>query len=371
MTKQTLEYDPFKRGPFPVGVISQDIPVPKEERIIPTEIWYPATDKYMGQDLSEETKDKYVTMDPLPSFWDGPEYLIQNAIRDAKLREGSFPLIVYSHGNGGHRRLTSHMCTHLASHGYLVISPDHLGNTFMDFMTFGDKTEQELFQILAQVFVNRPKDVVFLIDCMLNNETLIPSDAVENEKIGITGYSYGGWTILMAAFRDKRISAILPIATAGGKIPNSAEPNPLHDALNLNWVHKIETLYLAAEKDSLVPLNSVKDLYNRTPGPKEMIVIKNADHFHFCTYTEMAHELLRSQPELLFGNTPIAKQIKENMLPISELCPPDNAKKFLNSLGLAHMDAHLKNNIAAKEWLEGNIKNVMASKGIEVEVLQK
>lgn len=369
MSKQILEYDPFKRGAFPVGVISQDIPVPREERIIPTEIWFPATDEYFGKDLSKETEDKYVSMDPPPTFWEGPEYLTQSAVRDAKLREGSFPLIAYSHGNGGHRRLTSHLCCHLASHGYVVISPDHLGNTFMDFMSFGDKTEQELIQIGTQVFINRPKDITFLIDCILNNETLIPSDAIETDSIGITGYSYGGWTILMAALSDQRISAILPIAPGGGKTPDSDEDNPLYNALKLNWDHEIATLYIAAEKDSLVPIASVNDLFNRTPEPKKMIVINNADHFHFCTYTEMAHEMLRSQPELLFGDTPFSKQIKENMLPITELCPSELAQAFLNSLGLAHMDAHLKNNRAAEKWLKGNIKSIMTSKGIDVEVV--
>lgn len=369
MNSEESKYDPFNRGPFPVGVLSQDIPVPNEERIIPIEIWYPATDEYLGQDLSEEIKDKYAPMDPPPSFWEGPEYLIQSAVRDAKLRDGSFPLIAYSHGNGGHRRLTTHLCCHLASHGYVIISPDHLGNTFMDFMSFGTKTEQELFQIGAQVFVNRPKDILFLIECVLNNETLIPLNAIDEEHIGITGYSYGGWTILMAADRDQRISVILPIAPAGGAIPDSNEINPLYDALNLKWNHEISTLYLAADKDSLVPLKSVDDLFNRTPDPKKMIVIKNADHFHFCTYTEMAHEMLRSQPELLFGDTPVAKSIKENMLPYSELCPAEVAKNFLNSLGLAHMDAHLKKNLSAVEWLKGDIKSFMADKGIDIEVV--
>ncbi|MHA2394142.1 MAG: alpha/beta hydrolase family protein [Promethearchaeota archaeon] len=370
MNNQTVKYDPFKRGPFPVGVISQELAVPKGERIVPTEIWYPATDEYQGQDLSEETKDKYPMMDPIPPGWLGPEFATQDAVRDANLREGSFPLIIYSHGHGGFRILTAYLCTHLASHGYVVASPDHLGNTFEDMMSFATKTEQELMEIETQVFINRPIDVRFLIDCVLENKTRIPSKIIDNEHIGVTGYSYGGWTILMATSRDERISVALPIASVGGAFEDTSLENPAYDFLNLDWKHDVHTLYLAAEKDSIVPISSIYDLFNRSHEPKGMVVLNNADHLHFSLNMEFTHEMIRSQPELLFGDTPITKQIKENMLPFSELISVKRSEDFLRSIGLAHMDAYLKQNSAAEEWLKGDVKSIMADKGIDIRVVQ-
>ena len=41
-----------------------------------------------------------------------------------------------SHGFGGHRRQSTHFCTHLDSHGYVVAAPDHLGNTTMETMAW-------------------------------------------------------------------------------------------------------------------------------------------------------------------------------------------------------------------------------------------
>ena len=56
----------------------------------------------------------------------------QCATRDAQARSGPHPLIVFSHGFGGERRQTTHLCTHWASHGYAVVAMDHVGNTAMD-----------------------------------------------------------------------------------------------------------------------------------------------------------------------------------------------------------------------------------------------
>ncbi|MHA2183024.1 MAG: alpha/beta hydrolase family protein, partial [Promethearchaeota archaeon] len=134
------KYNPFHRGSFPVGVLSQEMHDPSRNRSLPTEIWYPATDEYKGQDLSEETKDKYSIIG-IPGS--------QDAVRDAKLRGGTFPLIIFSHGYGGFNTISSHLCCHLASHGYIVLAPNHVGNTIMDVMTHTEKTEQEIMNIFA------------------------------------------------------------------------------------------------------------------------------------------------------------------------------------------------------------------------------
>jgi len=365
------KYDPFERGPFPVGVLSQNLLSPKGERMIPTEIWYPASDEYIGQDLSEETQDKYSILDPLPPFWEGPSFTTQEAIRDAVVRQASYSLIIYSHGFGGHRRSTSYLCSHLASHGYVVASSDHIGSTIMDIMSFATKTEQEVIEIGTQVFLNRPEDVRIIINSILENKTPIPSDIIDGEHIGVTGYSYGGWTILMATSREERIAAALPIASPGGALQDPNTPNFLYNALNLNWKREVPTLYLAAEKDTLVNINSIHDLFNRSKDPKGMIILNNADHFHFHELPEFIHEMIRSQPELLFGDTPVSKWIKETMLPFTELCPGKNAEDFLRGLGLAHMDAHLKSNQTAADWLKGDIEGIMTGKGIDVKVLSE
>lgn len=46
----------------------------------------------------------------------------------------TFPLIVYSHGNNGSRYIDSVYTGALASQGYIVVAPDHPGNTALDLL---------------------------------------------------------------------------------------------------------------------------------------------------------------------------------------------------------------------------------------------
>ena len=52
--------------------------------------------------------------------------------------------------------------------------------------------------------------------------------------------------------------------------------------------------------------------------------------------------------------------------PISDFCPGAHAYDFVRGLGLAHMDAHLKENAAAAAWLAGDLETVFATRGIAV-----
>src|SRR5689334_11687890 len=52
-------YDPFIRGRFPVGVRTFQA-TDERDRIFPCEIWYPAAERYAGQDMARETQDSFI-----------------------------------------------------------------------------------------------------------------------------------------------------------------------------------------------------------------------------------------------------------------------------------------------------------------------
>ncbi|MGZ3509284.1 MAG: alpha/beta hydrolase [Vulcanimicrobiaceae bacterium] len=106
------EYDPFVRGRFPVGVRTIQALDNVRDRPFPCEIWYPAAAQHAGQDIAPGTQDVFTV--PLR---DTPRR--QLAVRDAAARPGTYPLIVFSHHSGGHRRTATFLCTHLSSHGYV------------------------------------------------------------------------------------------------------------------------------------------------------------------------------------------------------------------------------------------------------------
>src|SRR2546425_5220399 len=115
---RAAEYDPFVRGRFPVGVRTIHALDSGRNRQFPCEIWYPASAQHAGQDIAPGTQDLFA----VPSR-DTPRS--QMAVRNAAARPGTYPLIIYSHPSGGHRRAATLLCPHLASHAYFVAGLEH------------------------------------------------------------------------------------------------------------------------------------------------------------------------------------------------------------------------------------------------------
>jgi len=329
----------------------------RSHRPLAVEAWYPANDEYRGQDVAEATRDHYELIPGFPPGW-------QDAVRDAAPRAGTLPLVVFSHGFGAHRRQSSFLCTHLASHGYVVAAMDHTGNTIIEMvqMMMAAQTgapPPDTVAILAEIIPARPLDVSFVIDQLLAGAADgVPS--IDAGRIGVSGHSFGGWTTLMAAGRDRRIRAALALAPAGGwsRLPSQT----LADALDFGWGRDVPTLFLVADNDTLLPLRGMRELHDRTQSTKRMVVLENADHMHFCDQIEQVHELFRMMPPPIFDA--VAKDIK----PISELCASEGAYHFTRGLGLAHMDAHLRGMENAASFLAGDLVAALKAQGVAASV---
>ncbi len=354
-----MSYDPFARGPFPVGVRTFNwIDHARADRPLTVEVWYPATEAHRGQDVAEATRDSYELIPGFPPGW-------QEAVRDAAPHPERAPLVVFSHGYGGHRRQSTFFCTHLASHGYVVAAMDHTGNTIIETVQLmmsvqmGIAPPIDVAAILAELIPARPVDASFVIDRMLAGAA-DGAPPVDAGRIGMSGHSFGGWTTLVTAGRDTRIRAALALAPAGGWTPLPAEP--LIAALDLKWGRDVPTLFLVAEQDTILPLRGIREIHERTTSTKRMVILENADHMHFCDQIEQIHELFRQMPP------PIFDQVASAIKPIAELCLPESAYRFTRGLGLAHLDAHVRGAEAAARWLAGDLASALASQGIKAAV---
>jgi predicted dienelactone hydrolase len=193
-------------GPYPVGVQTIELVDPSRlnvdgdgPRPVTVELWYPSTEE------ATAGMPRYV----VNLF--GFDVARTPTYRDVARADGSFPLVLFSHGNGGIRFQSIFLAAHLASHGYIVASPDHHGNTFLD-IGAGD--------IDVASVVNRPLDMRFLLDELLARNAT-PGDflagAVDASRIGMSGHSFGGYTTLALAAGanfDARIGAFMPLAPA-------------------------------------------------------------------------------------------------------------------------------------------------------------
>ena len=53
------KYDPFNRGPHPVGTRQFSWTDEARNHTMPVDVWYPATENYQGQDLTPETQASF------------------------------------------------------------------------------------------------------------------------------------------------------------------------------------------------------------------------------------------------------------------------------------------------------------------------
>ena len=183
-----MSYDPFARGSFPVGVRTLEL---RDEsrggRAVTVEIWYPASEAYRGQDLDDATRDRF----PVPA---GMAEAAQDAVRGAEPAQGRFPLILHCHGANSHRLVLPGLCTHLASHGYAVASPDFMGDNAGDLARdFAAKTGSRTTAMpLEELAVARPLDAMFVIDSLLEGAEPALAGLIDSERIGACGVSFGG-----------------------------------------------------------------------------------------------------------------------------------------------------------------------------------
>ena len=184
--------DPNAPGPFAVGVQSMTFTRTSSTtgapRPLDTVIWYPAPAGTTGQSSS-------------------------GGILNAPLAGGApFPLIMFSHGSCGFPAQSVFLTAQLASLGFIVAAPPHPGNTFFDGIV-QCQTSQEL----TDSFINRVPDIDFVLEQLvaLSASSGDPlSGAIDVERIGMSGHSFGGQTALRVAAENQRMKAVLALAPA-------------------------------------------------------------------------------------------------------------------------------------------------------------
>ncbi|MES3024355.1 MAG: dienelactone hydrolase family protein [Pseudomonadota bacterium] len=118
-----------------------------------------------------------------PSFV-GP--MLMDVARDAPVAGGALPLVVISHGNGGGPLGHADLALSLASAGYVVAAPMHIGDNVADQSAVGS----------ASFVSGRNEQLRATIDHML--EDWKGRDRIDQQRIGAFGFSMGGFTVLNA-----------------------------------------------------------------------------------------------------------------------------------------------------------------------------
>jgi predicted dienelactone hydrolase len=147
------------------------------------EVWVPA----QGTDDAPDTID-YKFSFKSPEFGTSPAVVHGHALADAPADPGGgpYPVVIFSHGFSANAVWYSHLLEHLASHGFVVVAPEHI--------------EADWSQNAASV-IQRPRDVTTAIDYA--EESNAPDGALAGlldlEHIAVVGHSFGGYTALAIA----------------------------------------------------------------------------------------------------------------------------------------------------------------------------
>jgi predicted dienelactone hydrolase len=184
------------------------------------------------------------------------------------------PVMVHSHGNSSIRFEMFWMMEFAASHGWIVVAPDHPGNTFLN-------SSADFASLLTQ----RPADLQATFDWLLT-QSADPHSAVygcvdPDAGYTVTGYSFGGYTAYATggaelegggpALSDDRVQAVVTHA-----------PWDAYEAIVTGTgAIDVPVLTMGGERDATVGTDYATLHSSVTSRPRALGSFANAGHYSF------------------------------------------------------------------------------------------
>ena len=183
-------------------------------------------------------------------------------IDDAPAAEGTFPLVVFTHGWTANGPAYEGRLREWARAGYVVAAPTYPRSSGGGGQ-LGD-------------YVNQPADVSFVLDELVD----LPADdplagAIDPERLAAAGHSLGAITTLGVSLNsccaDPRLDAA--VAISGVRLPF---PDGEFDDLS-----RTPFLAIHGGEDAIVPVTGSDTLFEEADGPAHYLRLPEADHAAF------------------------------------------------------------------------------------------
>jgi predicted dienelactone hydrolase len=302
----------------------------RDDRRIPLAVWYPVDHRTLG---------------PLAHYEIVPGYELptRGVLDGVPAAEGRHPVIVFSHGSGSSRHLSFFLTELLASHGFIVVAPDHLGNTYF---SAGDADG------VARSAQQRPKDARFVLDVVLGDPAAgdpaldVLAGHVDRARVGMAGHSYGGYTALAAAGGTQYGDAPDPrVRAVAGLAPWSTQLTDEH----LSAV-RVPLLLVGATLDETTPVepNVHRPFELAASAEKYRVDIAGADHGSFTIIC--ATDALLDHPAIdvdarQWAHDRFMRQCRPDVL------PPDRSEAVIDRYTVAFFRVHLQGDAAYRSYL--------------------
>jgi dienelactone hydrolase len=327
-------------GPYVVGTRRITMPI-SSKRSVPVQLWYPAG---FGASLLKQTI-RTSDLDPAGSAQQTASAglfanetlgcstkqtsVAQNYV--AATRSEKWPLVLFSHCMGGARFAMLSAAEHLASLGFVVAAPDHLGSTIYD--TTPDKT----FFFLE----TRVSDIVAVLDRMLSGTaTEVPVELrtrIDPTRVGMFGHSMGALTTGLVLSRDQRVRA--------GALLGAPVHVPLIAGADPRKLSQPGMFIEAAEDSSIGAIGNgwIEDDYKAFPNQKWGYRMADAGHWSFTDIAGLksfesgcgtGKRLASPNPSFAYLNNATARELTKSYLAAFfayELNGSASGKAFLDS----------------------------------------
>jgi len=257
-------------GPYPVGVTT--LTLAKGNQV---EVWYPAAADTTVGDITYDVRD--FTPEAIRAILtaDVPATFTFQGARDADGADGTFPVVLFSHGYTGMRLQSTFLTSHLASWGFVVASTDHPSRDLPNVLSgtaSGDRADSvdDLLQMLDLVVAEGASTTGLL------------GGHVDDEYVVAVGHSAGGGTILGAALDprvDGYVSLASGIALGGDATTTTVEAQELPDKPSFFMAGALDQVISATER--------TKPSFEQVPTPSLLWILDGVGHNgfdDFCTF---------------------------------------------------------------------------------------
>jgi predicted dienelactone hydrolase len=257
-------------GPAAVGVLTTSATDDSRSRTLPIEVWYPAASAGAASAVIDFETDPNRRAALAPLLDAAAQACVSettNATRDAAASAGEYPVILYSHCYTCTRWSAHAVMERLASHGFVVVAPDHEGDTLFDGL---DGTQSALSNALVDT---RESDIRFILDQVIAGELLPDGVTADSAQVGMLGHSIGSVTSGRVAQNDSRIAAVVGLA--------APMENILYGEVLMTSITQPLGLLKATEDNSIgVPGNVfIDENFSKANTPAYKLDIVDAGHW--------------------------------------------------------------------------------------------